>query len=866
MKEILERYANNMSPAGVNSCGSPPDLKLVNCAGDAFVAKAKPAAIFVPDNFEYDEVRKEIQLVILINRQEGTGLGLRIAGGKGSSPYREDDEGIFITRILPESPANKTGLKVGDKLLKVNQILLNDLTHQQAADTLKNAVKAGSQLTLSVMQELDLNKLFFLQIPSIESATTESPSGFRINHNFNTYQHREVEVIFISDHKRYSQLNKGDILLQINGKNVDAISEKDLNKFVVNSNNPKISNEFSIQSLTVYRPFVEDQMTNVDANQADDDSSSQQDNQEQNEQNTHYNANCENGQKNNNKETAETDSIPKMEKNDETPKTTLNRPKDCSTPMPSNNNNNNNNNNGEENVVNEHEQETSPNGYPIEEILIKKINGAMGLSIVGGGHVACHPFGVDHPGIFISKIVPEGPASVTGLRVGDRILKVNNVTVTHLSHDETVDELKRNSEQVSLLVSHDPQPCGMQEVLLERTFPEETIGIRINGGIENKSANIHDTTDEGIFVVNLISDTIAHRDGRLKVGTRIMEVNGHSLLGVKLSEAQSYLIKSSDYVSMVICDGFNVANTPLANTNETVYVNANGHHPNNNNISTSSLPFPRPPPVPLARQSISTTSNGKSNGNGIHVNNNKDNLDSTKTKKQLPSKLPVAIPTTPTNTSSSCNYDNLRNIDESDDSRLTSPDIISNYNFINNTPNKLPVSQSFSNANNYTKTPLNSSNNNNNNNNNTNSTPVNPLNTINNIQHNQANSLPITDKNLMSHIMNNTNISINDPKSQSMFTHNTLNTPVAPNGKNPSDSVRSFKDKMKFFEACKDNEITKPQKKFSYLQEHEIQKLKQEEEKKISLMSQDELLSLSRSAIEVEEISHHKDYATFFSN
>ena len=97
--------------------------------------------------------------------------------------------------------------------------------------------------------------------------------------------------------------------------------------------------------------------------------------------------------------------------------------------------------------------------------------------------------------------------------------------VTNMSHDDTVDELKRNSERVCLLVSHDPQPSGMQEIVLERSFPEETIGIRINGGIENKSANIYDASDEGIFVVSMINDTLAHRDGRLKVGTRIMEVS-----------------------------------------------------------------------------------------------------------------------------------------------------------------------------------------------------------------------------------------------------------------------------------------------------------------------------------------------------
>ena len=287
----------------------------------------------MPENFEYDDLRKTIQLVIQVNRQEGTGLGLRIAGGKGSTtPFREDDEvcyinlifysfkiylnlcfkqkkkGVFITRILPESPAKQTGLKVGDKLLKVNQIVLNDLTHQQAAETLKNAVKSGTQLTLSVLQELDFNKLFFLQIPPIESSANDasetSLSGFRINHNFNTYQQREVEIIFIADQKRYNQLCKGDILLQINGKNVDAISEKDLNKFVINSNNPKVSNEYHIQSLTIYRPFVEDQIANDSNQDNDDDSSSQQDNEQQDDNNivnnNNHNSNTNNSHSNEN--------------------------------------------------------------------------------------------------------------------------------------------------------------------------------------------------------------------------------------------------------------------------------------------------------------------------------------------------------------------------------------------------------------------------------------------------------------------------------------------------------------------------------------------------------------------------------------
>jgi protein scribble len=139
----------------------------------------------------------------------------------------------------------------------------------------------------------------------------------------------------------------------------------------------------------------------------------------------------------------------------------------------------------------------------IDEIRIEKINGAMGLSIVGGGNIPCHPFGISDPGIFISKIVANGAASKTSLRVGDRILKVNGIDVTRATHDEAVDELKRNRELVVLTVRRDPQPKGLQEIVFTRSFPEETIGIRIHGGIENKTKNLIDPTDEGIFITDV---------------------------------------------------------------------------------------------------------------------------------------------------------------------------------------------------------------------------------------------------------------------------------------------------------------------------------------------------------------------------
>lgn len=40
----------------------------------------------------------------------------------------------------------------------------------------------------------------------------------------------------------------------------------------------------------------------------------------------------------------------------------------------------------------------------LQEIVLTKTAGPLGLSIVGGSDHASHPFGVSEPGIFVSKV------------------------------------------------------------------------------------------------------------------------------------------------------------------------------------------------------------------------------------------------------------------------------------------------------------------------------------------------------------------------------------------------------------------------------------------------------------------------------
>ena len=42
--------------------------------------------------------------------------------------------------------------------------------------------------------------------------------------------------------------------------------------------------------------------------------------------------------------------------------------------------------------------------FVFQEIVLKKGNSPLGFSIVGGSDHASHPFGMDEPGIFISKV------------------------------------------------------------------------------------------------------------------------------------------------------------------------------------------------------------------------------------------------------------------------------------------------------------------------------------------------------------------------------------------------------------------------------------------------------------------------------
>jgi protein scribble len=130
----------------------------------------------------------------------------------------------------------------------------------------------------------------------------------------------------------------------------------------------------------------------------------------------------------------------------------------------------------------------------------EKDGASLGLSIVGGSDHSSHPFGINKPGVFVSKIGVGSPANRCGrLRIGDRILSVNGLDLTQAKHQDAVQALKSSGKDVVLRVIHERQPAGLREIKIEKRA-REPLGINICGGIMSPPANPLDRTDEGVFV------------------------------------------------------------------------------------------------------------------------------------------------------------------------------------------------------------------------------------------------------------------------------------------------------------------------------------------------------------------------------
>nr|XP_054756792.1 protein scribble homolog isoform X2 [Lytechinus pictus] len=470
---------------------------------------------------------QEEKMVINFSR-DGSGLGISIAGGKGSTPYKGNDEGIFISRVVEGGIAAKNGLALGDKILTVNSTNLENADHLEAVEALK---AAGNSIHMVVTREVLVSSESKAQEKQPPSQTMEPSLD---EHGLNT-----------STQPPSTQENPGD----------DSAAERSGVKFApepkfhhlterITLRLVKDSNGlgFSIAGGKGSPPFkgTDDSIfiSRISEGGAADRTGALQVGDKV--------------LKINNFEMVEARhemAVALLTKSKEIDLVVLRETMEIEHHEP---------------LVKHDPPEfryrmNGPNGpaeeLETEEVLLKRTRGPLGLSIVGGVDHSSHPFGGDEPGIFISKIVPNGSAASTNLRVGDRLLMVNGKEMKDATHQFAVNTLLSNSQHIHLMVRHDPPPKGLIEIKVPKA-PGEKLGISIRGGNKGHPGNPLDRNDEGIFISKVNEVGAAARDGRLRVGQRILEVNGQSMLGSRHREAVMALRGCGDMLGILLCDGF----------------------------------------------------------------------------------------------------------------------------------------------------------------------------------------------------------------------------------------------------------------------------------------------------------------------
>uniref|UniRef100_A0A915C5W6 PDZ domain-containing protein n=1 Tax=Parascaris univalens TaxID=6257 RepID=A0A915C5W6_PARUN len=482
-------------------------------------------------------------LKIEIRRDANGGLGLSIAGGLESTPYKNDDSGLFVSKLAEGGPAQLAGLKVGDKLLRVNNTDVLNVRHQVAVASMQDA-KDVVELTVlrepnepiplssyvaSPNQSLDVS--FMSETADSSSSTKETIStairrdfdgspGFSVAGGKGASTGDPIVISYLTPGgaaERDGKLRVGDRVLSINGTNMRGARHDQAVALLT-----------SFSSNEIYLVVQRDRP-----------------------------------------------GTPASASLQVAPSSTKSVPATRSPP-----------------AVAPRQSPQQACGFgnsswdgKTEEVDLVRENHSLGLSIVGGSDHSSHPFGVNAPGVFISKITANSPAARSQkLRIGDRILFVNDVDVRTAKHQTAVEALKRSEPTVRLRVTHEPQPSGLREVILRRSCGEP-LGLRICGGINSPPANPLDKTDEGIFVEKVERGGAA-TGSSLAPGVRILEVNDESLLGCSQEEAARVLRRSGETVRLLVCDAFTSSPSVRPST-------------------SGSSPLPPAPPPPRAATSPS---------------------------------------------------------------------------------------------------------------------------------------------------------------------------------------------------------------------------------------------------------------------
>ncbi|XP_067155702.1 FERM and PDZ domain-containing protein 2 [Apteryx mantelli] len=223
--------------------------------------------------------------------------------------------------------------------------------------------------------------------------------------------------------------------------------------------------------------------------------------------------------------------------------------------------------------------ETNSNDtYTVE--LVKE-DGTFGISVTGGINTS-----VRHGGIYVKSIIPRGPADKDGrIKIGDRLLEVDGISLCGITHKQAVERLKK-SGQIAKLVLERGHHRSTQLCLTAKDRKEDQCAVvpvatSFTDGTKDYSFVTDDNTFEvkltknsgglGFSFLQMERDTCEHlggaivrikrlfpgqpaeENGEIEVGDIILAVNGKPIQGLLYQDVLHLLRGAPPEVTLLLC-------------------------------------------------------------------------------------------------------------------------------------------------------------------------------------------------------------------------------------------------------------------------------------------------------------------------
>ncbi|XP_039927227.1 FERM and PDZ domain-containing protein 2 [Hirundo rustica] len=216
--------------------------------------------------------------------------------------------------------------------------------------------------------------------------------------------------------------------------------------------------------------------------------------------------------------------------------------------------------------------------YTVE---LLKEDGTFGISVTGGINTS-----VRHGGIYVKSIIPRGPADKNGqIKIGDRLLEVDGISLCGITHKQAVEHLKKSGQIAKLVLERGnyqlAEPCLTANDRKEDQCAVVSAATSLTDGSKDCCFLTDDNTFEvkltknsgglGFSVLQMEGNACEHlggaivrikrlfpgqpaeENGEIEVGDVILAVNGKPLKGLLYQDVLHLLRGAPREVMLLLC-------------------------------------------------------------------------------------------------------------------------------------------------------------------------------------------------------------------------------------------------------------------------------------------------------------------------